>query len=108
MAYYCNLRCIIFYPYSDWHEAPVLKQKQMLTKYAQLYDLHKSLPRITDAHYIVVNFAIDTVFDKQLKDLMKILHRADPAQFCEVIAQAAFQLLQGYKSEASVKVCSAL
>lgn len=87
----------------DWHEAPVLKQKQMLTKYAQLYDLHKSLPRITDAHYIVVNFAIDTVFDKQLKDLMKILHRADPAQFCEVIAQAAFQLLQGYKSEASVK-----
>lgn len=87
----------------DWHEAPVMKQKQMLIKYVQLYDLHKSLPGITDAHYIVVNFAIDSVFDRQLKDLLKVLHRADPAQFCEVIAQAAFQLLQGYKSEISVK-----
>ncbi|XP_062546736.1 uncharacterized protein LOC134212686 [Armigeres subalbatus] len=97
---------LLYYLFSkkdDWHDAPVIKQKQMLMKYVQLYDLHKSLPGITDTHFIVANFAIDTVFDKQLRDLMKVLHRADPSQFCEVIAQAAFQLLQGYKSESNVK-----
>ncbi|XP_065090089.1 uncharacterized protein LOC135711232 [Ochlerotatus camptorhynchus] len=87
----------------DWHEAPIMKQKQMLAKYVHLYDMHKSLPGITDTHYVVANFAVDSTYDKHLRDLMKVLHRVDPSQFCEVICQAAFQLLQVYKSEPSVK-----
>lgn len=82
----------------------MMKQKQMLAKYITLYDMHKSLPRITDAHYIVANFCADSSFDELLRDLMKVLYRVDQLQFYDVICQAAFQLLQAYKSESSVKV----
>ncbi|XP_058449667.1 uncharacterized protein LOC131429514 [Malaya genurostris] len=87
----------------DWHETPIAKQKQVLTKYIDLYKLHKSLPRITDTHYIVANFSIDTQLEKQIIQLMVVLHQVDTSQFCEIICQAAFQLLIVYKSESSVK-----
>ncbi|XP_058818012.1 uncharacterized protein LOC131681298 [Topomyia yanbarensis] len=87
----------------DWHETPIAKQKEMLAKYIDLYKLHKSLPRITDTHYIVANFSVDTQLEKQLIQLMVVLHQVDLTQFCEVISQAAFQLLMVYRSEHSVK-----
>ncbi|EDS37615.1 tubulin beta-4 chain [Culex quinquefasciatus] len=87
----------------DVHELAEQKQKQLLEKYIALYRNHRSLPRITDTYHMVANFCFPTLFEPQLKRLMVVLYRTDPAQFCEVISQAAFQLLLFYKSESSVK-----
>ncbi|XP_055539386.1 uncharacterized protein LOC129726558 [Wyeomyia smithii] len=87
----------------DWQEDPAAKHKLIMKNYINLYTLHKSLPRITDTHYIVANFAVDTPLEEQLKQLMKALHGSDPVQFGEVICLAAFQLLFAYRSESSVK-----
>ncbi|XP_053691828.1 uncharacterized protein LOC128740315 [Sabethes cyaneus] len=87
----------------DWQEDPVTKQKLIMNNYINLYTRHKSLPRITDTHYIVANFAVDTPLEEQLKQLMKVLHKIDPVQFAEVICLAVFQLLLSYRSETSVK-----
>uniref|UniRef100_A0A1Q3EZR1 Uncharacterized protein n=2 Tax=Culex tarsalis TaxID=7177 RepID=A0A1Q3EZR1_CULTA len=87
----------------DIHDLAEQKQKQLLEKYINLYRNHGSLPRITDTYHIVANFCFPTQFEPQLKRLMVVLYRNDPAEFCEVISQAAFQLLLFYKSEPSVK-----
>ncbi|KAL1380325.1 hypothetical protein pipiens_014289 [Culex pipiens pipiens] len=94
---------LIANPFPDVHELAEQKQRQLLEKYIALYRNHRSLPRITDTYHMVANFCFPTLFEPQLKRLMVVLYRTDPAQFCEVISQAAFQLLLFYKSEPSVK-----
>lgn len=87
----------------DWQEDPTTKQKLLLNNYINLYTLHKSLPRTTDTHYIVANFAVDTPWEEQFKQLLKVLHQNDSVQFGEIICLAAFQLLLVYRSESNVK-----
>lgn len=99
-----QLYSIVTHLFPDVHELAEQKQKQLLEKYIALYRNHRSLPRITDTYHMVANFCFPTLFEPQLKRLMVVLYRTDPAQFCEVISQAAFQLLLFYKSEPSVKV----
>lgn len=93
----------VFSKQNDLHEAPIMKQKLLLAKYINLYHLHKSLPSITDTYYIVANYSIDSTFDMHLQSLIKVLYQVDQSQFYEIICRAAFQLLQVYKSESSVK-----